>query len=170
MGCSYSGLNALYDAVNGGGDVWINENRFKIIRQLGEGGLAYVYLVKEVVTDASAGLSNKLKDPSFLSGNVLILFFCNGLLRFVVIMWVIDSMNYGIVWFSFNWFLISGYENWGLNDVLWSNWVVGFLLWRVDSFEHGFLWSICNWYVILVGNEVYFWWWDLSYEEIDNLN
>ncbi|XP_057517389.1 uncharacterized protein LOC130798427 [Amaranthus tricolor] len=67
MGCSYSGLNALYDAVNGGGDVWINENRFKIIRQLGEGGLAYVYLVKEVVTDASAGLSNKLKDPSFLS-------------------------------------------------------------------------------------------------------
>lgn len=71
MGCSFSGLNALYDAVNGGGDVWINENRFKIVRQLGEGGFAYVYLVKEVVTDASAasaGLSNKLKDPSFLSG------------------------------------------------------------------------------------------------------
>lgn len=70
MGCSFSGLNALYDAVNGGGDVWINENRFKIVRQLGEGGFAYVYLVKEVVTDASAasaGLSNKLKDPSFLS-------------------------------------------------------------------------------------------------------
>ncbi|XP_021731199.1 probable serine/threonine-protein kinase DDB_G0291350 [Chenopodium quinoa] len=70
MGCSFSGLNALYDAVNGGGDVWINENRFKIVRQLGEGGFAYVFLVKEVVTDASAasgGLSNKLKDPSFLS-------------------------------------------------------------------------------------------------------
>lgn len=71
MGCSFSGLNALYDAVNGGGDVWINENRFKIVRQLGEGGFAYVFLVKEVVTDASAasgGLSNKLKDPSFISG------------------------------------------------------------------------------------------------------
>ncbi|KNA11866.1 hypothetical protein SOVF_131160 [Spinacia oleracea] len=70
MGCSFSGLNALYDAVNGGGDVWINENRFKIVRQLGEGGFAYVFLVKEVVTDASAasgGLSNKLKDPSFIS-------------------------------------------------------------------------------------------------------
>ncbi|CAO2826894.1 unnamed protein product [Amaranthus hypochondriacus] len=70
MGCSFSGLNALYDSVNGGGDVWINENRFKIVRQLGEGGFAYVYLVKEVITDASAatgGFSNKLKDPSFLS-------------------------------------------------------------------------------------------------------
>ncbi|KAL2935480.1 Serine/threonine-protein kinase 16 [Bienertia sinuspersici] len=70
MGCSFSGLNALYDAVNGGGDVWINENRFKIIRQLGEGGFAYVFLVKEVITDASAAtgnLSNKLKDPSFIS-------------------------------------------------------------------------------------------------------
>lgn len=70
MGCSFSGLNALYDAVNGGGDVWINENKFKIVRQLGEGGFAYVFLVKEVVTDASAasgGLSVKLKDPSFLS-------------------------------------------------------------------------------------------------------
>lgn len=71
MGCSFSGLNALYDSVNGGGDVWINENRFKIVRQLGEGGFAYVYLVKEVITDASAatgGFSNKLKDPSFVSG------------------------------------------------------------------------------------------------------
>ncbi|KAL5172246.1 putative 60S ribosomal protein L14 [Glycine soja] len=30
------GLNALYDSVNGGGDVWINENCFRIVRQLGE--------------------------------------------------------------------------------------------------------------------------------------
>uniref|UniRef100_A0A7C8YPS0 non-specific serine/threonine protein kinase n=1 Tax=Opuntia streptacantha TaxID=393608 RepID=A0A7C8YPS0_OPUST len=69
MGCTFSGLNALYDAVNGGGDVWINENRFRIVRQLGEGGFAYVYLVKEVITDTSAsgGLSSKLKDSSFLS-------------------------------------------------------------------------------------------------------
>lgn len=71
MGCSFSGLNALYDSVNGGGDVWINENRYRILRQLGEGGFAYVYLVKEMVTtDASAaagGLANKVKDPSHLS-------------------------------------------------------------------------------------------------------
>lgn len=74
MGCSFSGLNALYDAVNGGGDVWINDNRFRILRQLGEGGFAYVYLVKEVVTDSSAvsgseGLAKKVKDQSHLSGH-----------------------------------------------------------------------------------------------------
>lgn len=78
MGCSFSGLNALYDSVNGGGDVWINENRYRILRQLGEGGFAYVYLVKEMVTtDASAaagGLANKVKDPSHLSGSSFIHF------------------------------------------------------------------------------------------------
>ncbi|XP_042505197.1 probable serine/threonine-protein kinase DDB_G0291350 [Macadamia integrifolia] len=70
MGCSFSGLNALYDAVNGGGDVWINENRFRILRQLGEGGFAYVYLVKEVGNDSavgSGGLAKKIKDPSHVS-------------------------------------------------------------------------------------------------------
>lgn len=75
MGCSFSGLNALYDAVNGGGDVWINENRFRIVRQLGEGGFAYVYLVKEVVNDSSSsdsggGLAKKVKDKSHLSGRL----------------------------------------------------------------------------------------------------
>lgn len=71
MGCSFSGLNALYDAVNGGGDVWINENRFKIIRQLGEGGFAYVFLVKELLSDPSNpsnGISAKIKDSSHVSG------------------------------------------------------------------------------------------------------
>ncbi|KAK8583960.1 hypothetical protein V6N13_109349 [Hibiscus sabdariffa] len=71
MGCSFSGLNAVYDAVNGGGDVWINDNRFRIVRQLGEGGFAFVYLVKEVVSDPSSasatGLAKKVKDPSYLS-------------------------------------------------------------------------------------------------------
>ncbi|KAJ4823565.1 hypothetical protein Tsubulata_029680, partial [Turnera subulata] len=70
MGCTFSGLNALYDAVNGGGDVWINENRFRVVRQLGEGGFAFVYLVKEVPSDsssASSGLSQKVKDKSHLS-------------------------------------------------------------------------------------------------------
>ncbi|KAM1079511.1 hypothetical protein ACFX2B_014063 [Malus domestica] len=55
-----------------GGNVWINENRFKIVRQLGEGGFAYVYLVKEVVADSSSssggGLTEKFKDPSHVSG------------------------------------------------------------------------------------------------------
>ncbi|CAL5403257.1 unnamed protein product [Camellia sinensis] len=71
MGCSFSGLNALYDAVNGGGDVWINENHFRILRQLGEGGFAYVFLVKEVLTESAAasgdGIAKKLKDPSRVS-------------------------------------------------------------------------------------------------------
>jgi serine/threonine kinase 16 len=47
MGCSISGLNALYDAATGGGDVWINERRFRVLRQIGEGGFAFVYLVRE---------------------------------------------------------------------------------------------------------------------------
>ncbi|KAI4340170.1 hypothetical protein MLD38_025033 [Melastoma candidum] len=75
MGCSFSGLNALYDAVNGDGDVWINENKFRILRQLGEGGFAYVYLVKELGSDSSSsddsrggGLAKKVKDKSHLSG------------------------------------------------------------------------------------------------------
>ncbi|KAI5660112.1 hypothetical protein M9H77_28905 [Catharanthus roseus] len=69
MGCSFSGLNALYDAVNGGGDVWINENRFRIIRQLGEGGFAYVFLVKELPSSdpTNAGLAQKFKDSSHIS-------------------------------------------------------------------------------------------------------
>ncbi|KVH87834.1 serine/threonine-protein kinase 16-like [Cynara cardunculus var. scolymus] len=68
MGCSFSGLNALYDAVSGGADVWINDNRFKVVSQLGEGGFAYVFLVKEVINDASGGgVSKKFKDPSHIS-------------------------------------------------------------------------------------------------------
>ncbi|KAM1068359.1 hypothetical protein ACFX2A_000335 [Malus domestica] len=55
-----------------GGYVWINENRFKIVRQLGEGRFTYVFLVKEVVADSSAssggGLAKKFKDPSHVSG------------------------------------------------------------------------------------------------------
>ncbi|CAA3018659.1 uncharacterized protein LOC111393159 [Olea europaea var. sylvestris] len=69
MGCLFSGLNALYDAVNGGGDVWISENRFRILRQLGEGGFAYVFLVKEVISDSSnPGISKTIKDSSHVSG------------------------------------------------------------------------------------------------------
>uniref|UniRef100_A0A0V0I0W5 Putative ovule protein n=1 Tax=Solanum chacoense TaxID=4108 RepID=A0A0V0I0W5_SOLCH len=59
MGCSFSGLNALYDNANGGGDVWINENRFRILRQA---SFPNVFLVKELVSDP-----NKIKDPSHVS-------------------------------------------------------------------------------------------------------
>ena len=48
MGCSISGLNALYESATGGGDVWINERRFRVLRQIGEGGFAFVYLVREL--------------------------------------------------------------------------------------------------------------------------
>lgn len=80
MGCSFSGLNALYDAVNGGGDVWINENRFRIVRQLGEGGFGYVFLVKEVLTESASasgggGLAKKVKDQSHISGSIVFFFF-----------------------------------------------------------------------------------------------
>ncbi|CAA6661495.1 unnamed protein product [Spirodela intermedia] len=70
MGCSLSGLNALYGATNGGGDVWVNENRFRIVKLLGDGGgSAFTYLVKEVADadadGAGSGLSGKLlKVPS----------------------------------------------------------------------------------------------------------
>jgi serine/threonine kinase 16 len=73
MGCSLSGLNALYDAVNGSGDFWINDNRFRIIRQIGEGGFAFVYLVKDVNATSSSGPSSgaaakiKSKHPSCVS-------------------------------------------------------------------------------------------------------
>lgn len=74
MGCSFSGLNALYDSTSGA--VWINENRYKIIRQLGEGGFAFVYLVKEVINDTSdGGISKKFKDSTHISGTSPIFFF-----------------------------------------------------------------------------------------------
>lgn len=65
MGCSLSGLNALYDAATGGGDVWINERRFRVLRQIGEGGFAFVYLVKE--HEASSGAARD-RHPSHVSG------------------------------------------------------------------------------------------------------
>ncbi|CAH1445821.1 unnamed protein product [Lactuca virosa] len=47
---------------------WINDNRFKIVSQLGEGGFAYVFLVRKAFTEASAGsASKKFKDPSHIS-------------------------------------------------------------------------------------------------------
>jgi len=93
MGCSFSGLNALYDSVNGGGDVWINENRFRILRQLGEGGFAYVYLVKEAPNDsATGGLANKLKDSSHLAGSIhfLIVKICHSLIYMICLIFLLD--------------------------------------------------------------------------------
>lgn len=71
MGCSISGLNNLYDAVNGGGDIWINENRFRIVKQIGEGGSDSLYLVKEIRNESAVGggLSKKIKDPFHVSAD-----------------------------------------------------------------------------------------------------
>ncbi|XP_062199480.1 uncharacterized protein LOC133901942 isoform X3 [Phragmites australis] len=64
MGCSISGLNALYDAATGGGDVWINERRFRVLRQIGEGGFAFVYLVREHQPPSDAALGRRASHVS----------------------------------------------------------------------------------------------------------
>ncbi|GJN34133.1 hypothetical protein PR202_gb22775 [Eleusine coracana subsp. coracana] len=64
MGCSISGLNALYDAATGGGDVWINERRFRVVRQIGEGGFAFVYLVRELQPQSDAALNRRASHDS----------------------------------------------------------------------------------------------------------
>ena len=69
MGCSISGLSALYDAATSGGDVWINERRFRVLRQIGEGGFAFVYLVKEHEASSDAA---RRRHPSHVSGTHLI--------------------------------------------------------------------------------------------------
>ena len=70
MGCTWSGLDALYSVVGHGGEVWVNRRRFRIVRQIGEGGFAFVYLVKEL-----PGEDRKdLHDPSRVSGAFLIRF------------------------------------------------------------------------------------------------
>lgn len=64
MGCTFSGLNALYDVVSGGPEFWINNRRFRSVRQLGEGGFSFVYLVKELPVERPA---NKPKNPSWVA-------------------------------------------------------------------------------------------------------
>lgn len=55
MGCTWSGLSALYDAVNSGQEICMKSGRrFRIIQKLGEGGYAFVYLVKEAGAPGSA--------------------------------------------------------------------------------------------------------------------
>jgi hypothetical protein len=61
-----SGLNALYDAATGGGDVWINEHRFRVLRQIGEGGFAFVYLVRELQSPSDAALGRRASHVSGL--------------------------------------------------------------------------------------------------------
>ena len=72
MGCTWSGLDALASAVGSGADVFVNKRRFRIQRQLGEGGFAFVYLVKEQVTEEDAkGQWKDAKDPSHASGALI---------------------------------------------------------------------------------------------------
>lgn len=51
MGCTWSGLHALSNAVGSGGEIFIKKRRFRIQKQIGEGGFAFVYLVQELTTD-----------------------------------------------------------------------------------------------------------------------
>lgn len=97
MGCSFSGLNAIYGAVNGAGDVWIRDNRFRIVRQLGEGGAAFVFLVKEVLADPSAGglARKKSINPSHLSGLLLALI--------VGLLWLCEVFIWNLMWFVAFW-------------------------------------------------------------------
>ncbi|KAG0567466.1 hypothetical protein M758_7G141500 [Ceratodon purpureus] len=65
MGCTWSGLDALVGAVGSGAEVWVNKRRFRIQRQLGEGGFAFVYLVREQLTEQQQW--KDAKDPSHSS-------------------------------------------------------------------------------------------------------
>ncbi|GAQ83678.1 serine/threonine protein kinase [Klebsormidium nitens] len=52
MGCTLSVWSTLYDSVvPNGSDVWIGDRRFRVVKELGEGGFAFVYLVKEMPTE-----------------------------------------------------------------------------------------------------------------------
>lgn len=69
MGCTWSGLNALYDVVSSTSDVWLNDRRFRIVRQLGEGGYAFVYLVKE---QPGGRPSKPPRDSSHVAGRPIV--------------------------------------------------------------------------------------------------
>ena len=73
MGCTLSGLNALYGA-DGIGDVWVNDNRFRILKLLHQNnGSSFIFLVKEVSDPSSHGL----KVSSFASGRMILICFGN---------------------------------------------------------------------------------------------
>ena len=83
MGCTFSGLNALYDVVNGGStDVWINETRFRIVRTLGEGGFSSVYLVKE---QPGGRPGKQITNLSFTNGKSVLYFI---IIFFPFFLWV----------------------------------------------------------------------------------
>ncbi|CAK9218583.1 unnamed protein product [Sphagnum troendelagicum] len=63
MGCTWSGLSALYGVVSSGTEVWVNERCFRIVRQLGEGGFSFVFLVQERPS-GHHHLQQEAKDPS----------------------------------------------------------------------------------------------------------
>jgi serine/threonine kinase 16 len=70
MGCSFSGLNAIYGAAGGTGEVWVNDSRFRILKQIGGTDVSStVYLVNENLPDGASGLAKKKSiDPSHISG------------------------------------------------------------------------------------------------------
>ncbi|GJP79261.1 hypothetical protein CLOP_g9513 [Closterium sp. NIES-67] len=64
MGCTWSGLAAIYDAVSSGEEVKVNGRRFRIVQNLGEGGYAFVYLVREAGSSSAADVAASLADAS----------------------------------------------------------------------------------------------------------
>ncbi|CAI7806725.1 unnamed protein product [Closterium sp. NIES-53] len=66
MGCTWSGLTAIYDAVSSGEEVKVNGRRFRIVQNLGEGGYAFVYLVRETGSSRSSAVDgpDALSDPA----------------------------------------------------------------------------------------------------------
>ncbi|CAI5965443.1 unnamed protein product [Closterium sp. NIES-64] len=66
MGCTWSGLAAIYDAVSSGEEVKVNGRRFRIVQNLGEGGYAFVYLVRETGSSRSSAVdgADALSDPA----------------------------------------------------------------------------------------------------------
>lgn len=80
MGCTWSGLDALVGAVGSGVEVWVNKRRFRIQRQLGEGGSAFVYLVREQLSEQQQW--KDAKHPSQVSGALK----CNSILLLITLL------------------------------------------------------------------------------------
>lgn len=73
MGCTLSGLSALYDSMGTHEDIYIGKRRFRLLQQIGEGGYAFVYLVTEIHSiddeDFEPGIQSKL--DSILTAKVI---------------------------------------------------------------------------------------------------
>lgn len=75
MGCSLSGLQTLYDVAGGaiGTDVHVGTRRLRLAGQLGEGGFAFVYRVREISgDDQSSSPKHRAPDNLYALKKVLV--------------------------------------------------------------------------------------------------